>query len=95
VYFLEVGVLLILVPWSPFWDRNYFLDRTPRLRHLAASYYVRGGVSGLGAVNVAMGLADLAALVGLRRVRPEPGVAVVDEIGPGLAGEEWRSRGAR
>lgn len=88
-------MLLILVPWSPFWDRNYFLDRTPKLRQLAASYYVRGGVSGLGAANVAMGLADLAALVGLRRVRREAGAAVVGDIGPGLAGEEWRSRNAR
>ena len=24
VYFIEVGLLLVLVPWSPFWERNYF-----------------------------------------------------------------------
>ena len=25
-YFAEVGLLLLIVPWSPFWDRNYFLQ---------------------------------------------------------------------
>ena len=29
-YFIEVGLLLVLVPWSPFWERNYFLDRVTR-----------------------------------------------------------------
>ena len=24
-YFIEVGLVLLVVPWSPFWERNYFL----------------------------------------------------------------------
>ena len=26
-FFLEVGLLLIVLPWSAFWDRNYFADK--------------------------------------------------------------------
>jgi hypothetical protein len=31
VYFLEVGLLLVLLPWFAFWDRNYFADAFPLL----------------------------------------------------------------
>jgi hypothetical protein len=88
-------VLLILVPWSPFWERNYFSDRAPMLRDLVGNHYVRGGVSGLGAVNLSMGLIDLATLVAMRRAAQSSRGSAADAVGPGLAGEEWRSRGAR
>jgi hypothetical protein len=61
-FFLEVGLLLIVVPWSSFWDRNYFASAWPGLRTLMTNNFVRGGVTGLGVVNVIAGLADLALL---------------------------------
>ena len=33
-YFIEVGLLLVLVPWSPFWERNYFLTAFPALHEI-------------------------------------------------------------
>jgi hypothetical protein len=27
--FLEVGLLLVVLPWSGFWDRNYFVSAAP------------------------------------------------------------------
>jgi hypothetical protein len=66
-YFIEVGLLLILVPWSGLWERNYFASSTPVVETLIRNHFVRGAVSGLGVVNLLAGLADLAALVGWRR----------------------------
>ena len=47
-YFVEVGLVLLVVPWSPFWDRNYFVDLWPALPTVTRSNLVRGAVSGLG-----------------------------------------------
>ena len=66
-YFIEVGLLLVLVPWSPFWERNYFLTAFPALHEIVRNNYVRGGVSGLGVVNLLLGFNELAAVLLARR----------------------------
>ena len=66
-YFLEVGLLLVLVPWSMFWERNYFIGTFPGLLHIIRNNFVRGAVSGLGVVNLLMGFHDLAELLLVRR----------------------------
>jgi hypothetical protein len=68
--FLEVGLLLAVLPWSPFWDENYFADAWPVLRTIVTNNFVRGAVSGLGAVNLVAGCADLAAVL-MARERPD------------------------
>jgi hypothetical protein len=65
-YFVEVGLLLLVVPWSPFWDRNYFLDLWPALVAVTQSNLVRGAVSGLGVINLWAAMSELAALFGTR-----------------------------
>jgi hypothetical protein len=65
-YFVEVGLVLLVVPWSPFWDRNYFLDLWPALAALTRSNLVRGAVSGLGIINLWAAMAELATLFGMR-----------------------------
>ena len=47
-YFLEVGLLLVILPWTTFWDRNYLFDLVPVVRDWLHSSYARGAVSGLG-----------------------------------------------
>jgi hypothetical protein len=66
-YFLEVGLLLVLVPWSAFWVRNYFVGMFPPLLYILSNNFVRGAVSGLGIVNLLMGFHDLADLLMARR----------------------------
>ena len=66
-YFIEVGLLLVLVPWSPFWERNYFLTAMPALQDVVRNNYLRGGVSGLGVVNLLMGFQELASVLLARR----------------------------
>lgn len=67
IYFLEVGVVLIVVPWSAFWERNFFLRALPALAPTLQNNFVRGAVSGIGVVNLLAGFADLAALLMGRR----------------------------
>jgi len=66
-YFIEVGLLLILVPWSGMWERNYFAGSVPLIEPLIRNHFVRGAVSGLGVVSLLAGLADLARLLPWRR----------------------------
>ena len=60
---IELGLLLIVVPWSAYWERNYFAQISPSVNALVTNNYVRGAVTGLGAVNLFAALADLALLV--------------------------------
>jgi hypothetical protein len=68
--FLEIGFLLVVVPWSGFWDRNYFAQALPPVQLLITNNYVRGAISGLGLVNVYLGLAELIATVSARHLSP-------------------------
>jgi hypothetical protein len=65
-YFVEVGLLLLVVPWSPYWERNYFVEMWPVLEALARNNLLRGAVSGLGVVNLWAAMAELSGLFGLR-----------------------------
>ena len=53
----------MVVPWSAYWERNYFADVWPTVHAIVTNNYVRGAISGLGAVNVMAALSELAALV--------------------------------
>ena len=56
----------MLIPWSAFWDRNYFVEWSAALGALLTSNYTRGAITGLGLVNVWAALAELADLFGSR-----------------------------
>ena len=60
--FLEIGFVLLVVPWTRYWDANYFVEILPRLQPIVSNPYVRGAVSGLGVVNLVAGIAELGAL---------------------------------
>lgn len=59
VFFLEVGLVLTLAPWSAYWDRNYFAETLPIVHGLITNNFVRGAVTGLGLVNIGAAAADL------------------------------------
>ena len=61
---LESGLLLVLIPWSAFWERNYFVELSPAISVLLTNNFVRGAISGLGLVNVWAALAELGDLFG-------------------------------
>lgn len=49
---LELGLVLILVPWSSIWEANYFLFQYPHLGLFLKNSFLRGAISGLGFMNV-------------------------------------------
>lgn len=57
------------MPWSSFWEGNYFAQVSPIGRAILTNNYVRGAITGLGAVNILGALADLSLLV-RRRTQP-------------------------
>lgn len=63
---LESGLLLVLIPWSAFWDRNFFIEGSGALGSVLTSNYARGAITGLGLVNVWAALAELGDLFGSR-----------------------------
>jgi hypothetical protein len=69
---LETGLLLILIPWSAFWDRNLFLESSSTLNALLTSNYTRGAITGLGLLNVWSALAELGDAFGRRKGADEP-----------------------
>ena len=68
---LEIGVVLTVLPWVPHgwlglsdWGNNYFLwlaahKTTYGLQRVVASGWIRGAVSGIGLLNIAMGVWEL------------------------------------
>jgi hypothetical protein len=64
VFFIEVGLLLMVLPWSAFWDRNYFVYAWPGLQPLFTSAYFRGGVTGVGLLNLVAGFGEMTAAFG-------------------------------
>ena len=76
-FFLEVGFILLVVPWSSYWDRNFFAQSWPPLHAVLTSNYVRGAVSGLGVVNVMAAVGQIAELFSGRPAASAPPVAVM------------------
>ena len=56
---LEIGLYLLIVPWTESWDGNYFSGLLPAMKRYWDNLYVRGAVSGLGAVNLYISLVEL------------------------------------
>jgi len=52
IFCLEMGLVLVLFPWSNLWDRNYFFTLVPNWAVVFSSSYLRGAVSGVGLINV-------------------------------------------
>lgn len=52
----ELGFFLIIFPWTPYWENNLFLNYLPLMKQWVLSNYFRGAVSGLGIVDIGIGL---------------------------------------
>ena len=65
VYLLEAGFVLLLAPWSAFWERNVFVETFPLFGRGICLPAIRGAVSGIGLVSLCAGLLELVLLVGV------------------------------
>jgi len=60
LYSLEVGVFLLFLPWLGIWENNYLLYLYPRFRPIVVNSFLKGGVLGLGIVNILIGIQEIA-----------------------------------
>jgi hypothetical protein len=70
-YFLEAGIVLMMAPWSAFWERNAFAQ-APMLAEWLSNAFFRGAVSGIGLITAIAGLAELAGAFRRRQADAEP-----------------------
>ena len=64
IFCFELGLFLLIYPWTDAWTDNYFSVAAPDTlrsvwRELWNNSYVRGGVSGLGLVNIWIAVAEV------------------------------------
>ncbi len=90
-FFIEVGLLLIVLPWSAFWEQNYFARAWPALHPIFLNNFVRGGVTGLGFVNLVAGVFELTSMFAAR----DPNAAPLDDPDGAAADQYGKSPDAR
>ena len=56
VFCLELGLFLVVLPWTPLWEYNYFLLRFPAAAAWLLNDFLRGAVSGLGLIDIGLAL---------------------------------------
>ena len=58
IFWIELGMLLIVLPWTRVWTESGLLLRWPALRALLQQNFVRGAASGLGLLDIWIGVWD-------------------------------------
>lgn len=53
---LELGIALVVLPWTRIWTENNLLLSYPSMRMWAANTFVRGAFSGLGLIDIWLGI---------------------------------------
>jgi hypothetical protein len=83
VYLLETGLVLLVAPWSTFWERNLWVEALPWFGGVVQLAAMRGAVSGVGAVNLGAGVWELLAWVreGVGRLQSGETPAVSEDTG--------------
>jgi hypothetical protein len=56
---LEIGLFLLIFPWTDYWPANYFSTVIPAWSSYWDNMYVRGAISGLGVVNLYISLLEI------------------------------------
>jgi hypothetical protein len=56
IFCIELGMLLAVLPWTPVWVNNGILAAHPVLKSIAQANFVRGFVSGIGLVDIWLGI---------------------------------------
>ncbi len=56
VFCIELGMLLVIIPWQRVWTENTLLVGWPAVRDFLAMDFVRGAVTGLGLLDIWIGL---------------------------------------
>ncbi len=60
---LESGLVLLALPWSVLWDRNWWVFGSELLHPFLMNNYLRGAVSGVGLLTLWVGVTVAADLL--------------------------------
>jgi hypothetical protein len=52
----EMGALLLYLPWSGYWEQNFFLSHYPSLMRIVLHPSFRGAVSGVGVLDILLAI---------------------------------------
>ena len=55
----EIGLFLVIIPWSELWEGNYLLTYIPTFRPFIVHNLFRAGVTALGAIDILIGISEL------------------------------------
>lgn len=66
LFCLEIGIILTVAPWTPFWTGNSLLTTFPRVREFLMNGFVRGLITGLGLTDISLAVTEAV------RYRDEP-----------------------
>jgi hypothetical protein len=58
LFCLEVGIILTVLPWTRLWTENSLLLGFPAVKEFVNHGFVRGLVSGLGLIDIWMGVVE-------------------------------------
>lgn len=61
----EMGAMLLYLPWTAYWETNYFLSHYPSIMRVVLHPSFRGAVSGVGVLDILLAIGWIGA-------RPEP-----------------------
>jgi len=67
----EMGALLLYLPWSIYWEQNYFLSHYPSLMRIVLHPSFRGAISGLGVLDILLAIGWIGPRADANRVPPE------------------------
>lgn len=56
IFCIELGVLLAVLPWTSYWVNNGFVEAYPLLKSILQGNFVRGVASGLGLIDISIGI---------------------------------------
>lgn len=57
-FFVELGMVLVVLPWTRAWAENSLLLAYPSARFFLQNNFVRGVISGLGFLDVGFGISE-------------------------------------
>ena len=56
VFYVELGMLLAILPWTRIWTDNSLILSYPHFRAILQENFVRGAVTGIGLVDIWIGI---------------------------------------
>ncbi|MGC2694608.1 MAG: hypothetical protein WA738_02345 [Candidatus Angelobacter sp.] len=58
LFCIELGLVLVVLPWTRFWFSEGWLSQWPAIGRILEQGFVRGAVSGLGLLDILLGILE-------------------------------------